>query len=476
MASRPKSARRAGDPPKSPLLLVGGSVRAAADDAAHAGYPIVAIDRFGDADLRRSCADWRPLGQPEDWVEAAITFPGPIVPTGGFAWPQRTLEPAVARRVLFPSPPTILELTDPDRLRSLAASAQIRFPETMPLQDSHAHTTSPSDSAGDWLTKARLGTGGAGVRPLRIDPAAVSHGHPPNKTPNPTSGPIPNDLWLQRRIIGRSIGAQFFTRRPGGKCVTRLLAIFAGLTHRRHPQLPFLYGGSAGPCDATWPDRDAARARLARLGQLAAESFGLCGLFNIDLIRDPQGNLWLLEINPRFSASMELYRRLAPDPQPSLIDWHIAAHQERDGLISPAEADARTGSDQNLSMPPIDRFGFKRIVYARHELRWTAEAHRRLTESVAAISPSNSPVIAKTKRESGPNVTLHDIPALTERVPKAQGSHPTSPAASDDATAPHAIIPSGVPLLTLIAIGDNLRKLASICRHLESQIADLARV
>jgi DNA-binding Xre family transcriptional regulator len=33
-----------------------------------------------------------------------------------------------------------------------------------------------------------------------------------------------------------------------------------------------------------------------------------------------------------------------------------------------------------------------------------------------------------------------------------------------------------VPLLTLIAIGDNLRQLASICRQLESQIADLARI
>jgi hypothetical protein len=85
-------------------------------------------------------------------------------------------------------------------------------------------------------------------------------------------------------------------------------------------------------------------------------------------------------------------------------------------------------------------------------------------------------VIAKTKSESGPTVTMHDIPALTEPVPKVQGSHPTSLAASDDATAPPTIIPAGVPLLTLIAIGDNLRQLASICRHLESQIADLARV
>jgi predicted ATP-grasp superfamily ATP-dependent carboligase len=465
MACRPNPARPAGDPPtKSPLLLVGGSVRAAADDAAHAGYPIVAIDRFGDADLRRTCADWRPLGQPEDWVDAATTFPGPIVPTGGFAWPQKTLEPALARRVLFPSPHAILELTDPDRLRSLAASAQIRFPKTIPLQDFNPHKTTPSGSAGDWLIKARLGTGGAGVHPLRTAPTAA----PDDR--------IPTDLCLQRRIFGRPIGAQFFTRRPGGRCVTRLLAIFAGLTHRRHPQLPFLYGGSAGPCDATWPERDAARARLARLGQLAAEAFGLCGLFNIDLIRDPQGNLWLLEINPRFSASMELYRRLAPNPQPSLIDWHIAAHQERHGLISPAEADARTGPDQNLSLPPIDRYGFKRIVYAKHDLRWTAEAHRRLAELVAAISLGNSPVIAKTKSESGPTVTMHDIPALTEPVPKVQGSHPTSLAASDDATAPPTIIPAGVPLLTLIAIGDNLRQLASICRHLESQIADLARV
>jgi predicted ATP-grasp superfamily ATP-dependent carboligase len=51
-------------------------------------------------------------------------------------------------------------------------------------------------------------------------------------------------------------------------------------------------------------------ASLGRFATTVAQSTGIRGLWQADFQIDPKGQLWLLEINPRWSASMELHEIL----------------------------------------------------------------------------------------------------------------------------------------------------------------------
>ena len=66
----------------------------------------------------------------------------------------------------------------------------------------------------------------------------------------------------------------------------------------------FHYAGSIGPV----PLDDAAMSRWRELGVVLARSFGLRGLFGVDAVmRD--GVPWPVEINPRYTASVEVLER-----------------------------------------------------------------------------------------------------------------------------------------------------------------------
>ncbi len=49
--------------PPSRLILVGASVRAAAQSAARAGFQVTGIDLFGDIDTVAACQNYVPLGK-----------------------------------------------------------------------------------------------------------------------------------------------------------------------------------------------------------------------------------------------------------------------------------------------------------------------------------------------------------------------------------------------------------------------------
>jgi predicted ATP-grasp superfamily ATP-dependent carboligase len=106
------------------------------------------------------------------------------------------------------------------------------------------------------------------------------------------------------------------------------------------------YCGSIGPLRIA----SAARRRLVELGRALTERFGLQGAFGVDLIHNRQG-FWPIEINPRFTASMELY------------DWAYGG-----SIVGAHAAACRKGP---LPEPPgaeTRRFG-KAIVFARSALR-----------------------------------------------------------------------------------------------------------
>src|SRR5262249_47585177 len=84
-----------------------------------------------------------------------------------------------------------------------------------------------------------------------------------------------------------------------------------------------------------------------RLGHLLAERFALVGLFNVDFVRTAD-ELWPVEVNPRYSASIEVLERAF---HRSFINAHIQAS---------------LGNLCSVASPlAIKQFAGKATVYAR---------------------------------------------------------------------------------------------------------------
>jgi predicted ATP-grasp superfamily ATP-dependent carboligase len=122
----------------------------------------------------------------------------------------------------------------------------------------------------------------------------------------------------------------------------------------------FRYCGSLmGP--GLFPSDQALRRRADALAAAVARAFGLVGLNGVDFIAR-SGIAWPIEVNPRFTASMELLERGA---DLSLFALH---------------ADACAGRLFGRTTPSLNQVHGKAIVFARRDvipratLRWLADA------------------------------------------------------------------------------------------------------
>jgi len=409
------------------LILIGGSVRAAATDAVAGGYRVVAIDRFGDRDLLQISERWFPLD--DCWQQQLAAWPAaPIVGTGGFLW-RDTGHLRPERLVAFPTPEVFQSLCDPEQLRQVSACCELDFPLTIPQagRSGPPMVDAQASAPQRWLIKPRYGTGGIGIRLAPASSLSSLSGR---------SDPSDDPIDLQQWVAGRPLGACFFTRRRCGQRVTRLLGAFDGLTHRQHRDWRWLYGGSLGPRQLTTDCRES----LSRLGAEIADRFGLVGLFNVDLLRRRNGSLVLLEVNPRYSASMELLRIPLNHSQAyrwaSLIDWHLAAYEESAGQIDHHTADRRTAwaalpaddADVRSRAAALPAAGHgrqtaaesacKRIVYAATSMRIDCSVEELICRFAAPAEKS-----------FGVQVSFHDLPPLG------------------------AIVPAGAPALSVIVRG-----------------------
>jgi predicted ATP-grasp superfamily ATP-dependent carboligase len=142
-----------------------------------------------------------------------------------------------------------------------------------------------------WLVKPVGGAGGAGVR--FYDRA---------EGPKPVRRPS----YYQAYVEGVPCAAVYI----GNGRQTRLLGVTRQLVGEDwlHAK-PFHYCGSLGPLRLAQPLRRA----LKRLGDVVAAGCLLCGLFGVDFIlRD--GVPWPVEVNPRYTASVELLEYAAGVP------------------------------------------------------------------------------------------------------------------------------------------------------------------
>ncbi|MGI9455810.1 MAG: ATP-grasp domain-containing protein, partial [Aeoliella sp.] len=80
----------------------------------------------------------------------------------------------------------------------------------------------------------------------------------------------------------------------------------------------FQYAGSIGPLDLAPPSL----AIVRRTGDALACECNLLGQFGVDFVVDTEGAPWLVDVNPRYTASMEIIERITGR---SMIATHWAA-------------------------------------------------------------------------------------------------------------------------------------------------------
>ncbi len=268
------------------LTIVGASIRAAAWSAQRAGFDVSGGDLFADVDTHH----WAAVTCPPDYpaglgavIEAAP--PGPWMFTGGLENQPELIAAWAARRPgLWGSLPAALRAArEPAVWNAALAEAELPWVEWR-----FDHARLPRD--GTWFAKRLAGSGGLHVEPWAGQALPQGEGR-----------------WFFQRVVeGCPAAALFVAGRSGCRLcgLTQSLAP-APWTGARGLQ----YAGSIGP--VTVPETTL--EQIERMGQVLTAACGLRGLFGVDGVLEPRGDDALsfvpVEINPRYTASMEILER-----------------------------------------------------------------------------------------------------------------------------------------------------------------------
>lgn len=288
------------------LAILGASARAAACSALDAGHQVSAADLFADTDLLSRCCATRIRDWPEGfaaWLDSQSV--DAWLYTGGLENYPEVVDRLASIRPLLGCGSQQLHLARSARTLACmfaahgVAYATVRF--TPPIDSLAEDNTAAVDATSrEWLIKSPESAGGLGVRDWQHDQVFAT-----------------DDYW-QRKVEGRSISAAYVS--AGG--IATLLGITEQLIDRPWTGAKrYQYAGSVGPLEV-----DAAvQTKIEQVGNVLAVEARLVGLFGVDFLLDAKGVPWVVEVNPRYTASMEIVERYTTL---SSIGLHLAACTE----------------------------------------------------------------------------------------------------------------------------------------------------
>jgi predicted ATP-grasp superfamily ATP-dependent carboligase len=378
-----------------PLIIVGSSVRAAAQSAVRAGFRPWCIDQFGDRDLVENSGNVITVTDWPDEIESAIQSAPQAewVYSGAIENHPALVEKLSRQRSLSGcNGETLSKLRDPTWLADTLTKASL---------PSLAVVVSVSGipNSGEWIVKPLASAAGIGVRDFPGGNVGTADfcGH---YLQHKARGRVISGLYLsvensalligmcEQLCRGSDAGEHRYVYAGSlGPLSTTDISIFrplspanaAGKGHQPVSSVPRIRGGEgggvgevksgAGPltpalspktlAGRAFPEIDTNRANVSRereqdsatakhdaaveasnrvfeqaqrIGSaiaagVRAEGVPLRGLFGIDFVLDDDsGELWTLEMNPRYTASAEIYERAFGWP---LIRWHVDACRGR---------------------------------------------------------------------------------------------------------------------------------------------------
>jgi predicted ATP-grasp superfamily ATP-dependent carboligase len=373
------------------LIIAGASTRAAAQSALRAGFQPWLADMFADIDLA-TCGPVRKIEPyPHALLEILQTAPAaPWMYTGALENYPELIDELTSRRTLLwgNTAATVRQVRDPLKLFQVLRKAGFHVPEVR-------SDTNVSPDAGTWLRKPMRSAGGRSVVVVDADTGAEQSSH------------RPHGFYLQQRIVGQPVSAGYVA---GGKN-TELLGITAQLigsdgsgeswcTTEWTGAKDFWYAGSIGPLvGPAWLLKQA-----TEIGHYIANELGLIGLFGIDSILT-QNALWPLEVNPRYTASIEVLER---STGLRAIEMH-------------AEACRKPGAEsRRRKAEPLQTIVGKAILYATKEIHvpsefpaWVAQLNAKSAWPAIAdiphsgsIVPAGGPICTVFAEASNKNETM----------------------------------------------------------------------
>jgi len=338
------------------------------------------VDFFEDEDLKKILSSGR--GRFAGRIESFDQIPKlirsvrssiPMLWAGGLENHSDVLREIVQQRpVIGADPASVDTLRDPRKLSRWLADAAIGVPRLA--------SEARADANCLWLKKSIQSSGGSGIgRPSPSDSTCRAESS--------------RGTYLQEYIDGVPMSAMFCSDSAGVHLYGMSLQVIGW------PSLGasgFLFCGNVGPVD---PGQEVTR-QVLEAARVIVEQSGLKGVFGIDFILR-HGHAWILEVNPRITASHMLYEQ----QHPGLITHrHLAALGWQ--ATRPKQS-LEQGSKRSLI--PLSTVTARLIFWAREEIR----------------------------------------------VPKSFGTDPASNPGIADRPQPGTVVPSGSPLCSICLTGDD---------------------
>jgi len=349
---------------KRPLRIgvIGASGRAIAQSLKHAGYQPSVADIFTDLDTQQvaqACVlpkyPWSALA----WLQKASIDAWCY--TGGIEnYPRLIGRLAQITPLLGCNPEVLRKIRNPFWLQKLAREHDFKFPMVRRLDE-----FPPKPQTHRWLTKPFRSAGGLNVDILK-------------QTENNSS-----KVYAQSRVEGTLMSAAVLSNSTDSQIlgVSRLQvgAKFGAPS-------PFQFVGAITDLHFEMEEAPMLRRMVDAIHQQGKP----VGLWGIDFIMNNEP--WLIEVNPRWTASMALWERCNNG---SLMDAHIRAIANGTLPVEPPNA--------------RDRHQGMRVLYAKRSFQVTPEFQAWLLSPPATIGPqyADVPLIGTAINYGDPICTVY---------------------------------------------------------------------
>ncbi|MEO1998430.1 MAG: ATP-grasp domain-containing protein, partial [Planctomycetaceae bacterium] len=341
-----QAARQVAAQPPRTVLILGASARAACQSARRAGLRPVAADLFADRDLQSTC-HCRPVDNSHQaWIAASqelVSARTAWMYTGAFENRPQLVEQIANRLELWGTPADSLPAArDPS---AIAAALDAAGLPSLKVRLSPP----PCNPSQHWLSKPLLGSAGHGIQtwPVRSGAGETK----PTADANRTS-------YFQQRATGHTMSAVFLTDRTS-TCLLGTTSQLVGCS--------FLGASAFGYCGSIGPLRlpESVTNQIVGIGAAVAATGSVCGLFGIDLIHDTR-DAWLTEVNPRYTASVEVLERALDIPFLAWHRWSCTCAAQTDPISGGTPAGR---SYKRVAAQPLKRLiAGKLIVYAHRDV------------------------------------------------------------------------------------------------------------
>lgn len=356
------------NPDISRVMIVGACTRAAAQSAHQAGYQVVSADLFADSDTCQiatceSLQDY-PEGIPKVVNQHA---PDAICITGALE-----NHPSILRQLsnlswlLAPPIDSIESIRSPFKLQALLQAGGFQFPGI---------TADQVPNHGQWIAKPYLSAAGNHIHVV----AAGTE--------------CPAGYYLQQFVAGRSMSVSYLLQAD----TTTILGTSELMQGDMAGEGDFQFYGAIN-CSLAHNER-----LLLDLGNLLRK-IGLRGLTGVDFMLTDENHIIILEVNPRYTATMELYEHLWKQP---LMALHVAVFQDTDVIA--------------VETPSLEVAG-KLIIYAKQSVVITEELMNQFRHTAAghALDLADIPHHGTSITRGHPILTLLgtalDVDSLKQRL------------------------------------------------------------